>query len=199
MTITPINGRRSRGALTVTAGLAVGVLTSFGQTYLNGTLGPFVNSVSAWLIAPFLLGLLMRTPRGGAAAGLAAALLQLLSYYVTAHLRGYPAGGTIVVFWAVCAVLGGPLFGFAAYVGRRGARPWHGIGLSALSAVFLAEGIWTYVHELHSYGAAGIWVGIALGIALLIPRGRELRWLGLAVPLAMLGEIALTQVYTTAF
>jgi hypothetical protein len=199
MTITTTDGRRTRVAITVTTGLAIGVLTSFGQTWLSGALGPFVNSVSAWLVAPFLLGMLMRTPRGAAAAGLGAALLQLLGYYVTAHLRGYPAGGTIVVFWALCAVLGGPLFGLAAHIGWRGARRWRGIGLAALSAVFLAEGLWTYLHELRYYGAAGIWVGIALGLALLIPRGRELRWLGLAVPLALLGEVALTQIYAGAF
>jgi hypothetical protein len=185
--------------LTLIAGLATGALTSFGQSHLNGTLGPFVNSVSAWLIVPFLLGTLMRTPRGAAAAGLTAALLQLVGYYVTARLRGYPAGGSIIVFWTACAVLGGPLFGLAAHLGWRGGRRWRGIGLAALAAVFLAEGVWAYLHEQRRYGAAGLWIGIALGLALLIPRGRELRWLGLAVPLALLGEIALTQVYASAF
>jgi Family of unknown function (DUF6518) len=52
-------------ALVVAVGLAVGALTSVGQTYLGGALNAFVNSASAWLIAPFFLGAVMPPPRRG--------------------------------------------------------------------------------------------------------------------------------------
>ena len=73
-----------RVAVVVLAGLAVGCATSFGQAYLDGALNALVNSASAWLVAPFFVGALMRTPRGALAAGLTTCALQLVGYYVTA-------------------------------------------------------------------------------------------------------------------
>jgi hypothetical protein len=52
---------------------------------LSGALTPFINSASAWLIAPFAVGACMATRRGGASAGLAVCTLELVGYYVTAH------------------------------------------------------------------------------------------------------------------
>jgi hypothetical protein len=95
----PIGDVRARVVLAVAAGLVVGGLTSVGQSHLGGALNAFVNSASAWLVAPFLVGAVMRTPRGAAAAGLTTCALQLVGYYATASLRGFPAGGSIVLFW----------------------------------------------------------------------------------------------------
>ena len=73
-----------------------------------------------------------------------------------------------------------------------------GIGLAALAGVFFAEGVWTYIEQQHRWGLGGVWVGVALGLALLIPRGRALRWLGLLVPLALVCEIAFYGAYVNA-
>ena len=103
--------------LVAAAGLSVGVATAIGQTYLDGALNALVNSVSAWLVAAFLVGSTMRTDRGAAVAGLCVCALQLVGYYVVAELRGFPLGGpALIVFWFGCAVVGGPVFGLA---GRR--------------------------------------------------------------------------------
>jgi hypothetical protein len=183
---------------TIVSGLAVGVLTALGQRELHGLLEPFVNSVSAWLVVPFLLGALMQTRRGAGTAGLVAAMLELLGYYVTARLRGVPESAEMIAFWTVCGVVGGPLFAIAAHLEWRGHRWWRGIGLGALAGVFFAEGVWTYIEQQHRWGLGGVWVAVALGLVLLIPRGRALRWLGLLLPLALAGEIAFYGIYVNA-
>jgi Family of unknown function (DUF6518) len=190
-----------RAALVVAVGLAVGALTSFGQTYLGGALNAFVNSASAWLVAPFFLGAVMPTRRTAAAAGLTAALAQLLGYYATAHLRGYPTGGAIVAFWSACALMGGPLFGAGGHLWRNGGGlRFAGLGAALLPAAFLAEGLWVYLHELHYYATAALWIGIGLALAVLLPSGLiQRRWLPLTLVLGIAGEIAVSQIYRQTF
>jgi Family of unknown function (DUF6518) len=76
-----------RIALLLTSGLAVGVLTSFGQGHLTAPLNAFVNSASAWLVAPFFVGSRMRSRRGATGAGLAVCLLPIVGYYAATELR----------------------------------------------------------------------------------------------------------------
>lgn len=102
---------RARAALVVASGLVVGALTSWGQALLDPPFAAFVNSASAWLVAPFLVGICMATRRGAAAAGLSVCVLQLVGYYATAELRGFAAGASaIVALWLVCAIVGGPVW-----------------------------------------------------------------------------------------
>ena len=91
----------------------------------------------------------MARPAAAAAAGLVTGLLELAGYYLTAAARGYPAGGSILVFWAACAVVGGPLFGAAGWVWWRRPAPVSGLGASALPAAFLAEAAVAYAWRLH--------------------------------------------------
>jgi hypothetical protein len=183
-------------ALVVAVGLVVGALTSVGQTYLGGALNAFVNSASAWLIAPFIVGAVMPTRRTAAAAGLATALAQLLGYYACAHLRGYPSGGSIVAFWGACALIGGPLFGAGGHLWRSGSPRVAGLGSTLLPAAFLAEGLWVYLQELHYYATAALWIGIGVTLAVLLPTGFiERRWLPLTLILGIAGEIAISQIY----
>lgn len=193
--MSPIRSVPTRIALTITAGLAIGCLTSLGQAHLDGALNALVNSAGAWLVAPFFVGALMRTPRGAAAAGLTTCALQLVGYYATAHLRGFPAGGAIVAFWTVCACVGGPIFGLAGHRWRL--RP-SGLGAAVLPAAFLAEGLWVYLHELRYYATAALWLAIGTALALTLGRG-ALRWLGLTLPVALAGEVAVSLVYSQAF
>jgi hypothetical protein len=200
----PVTGPRehaARVAVVVVLGLAVGCLTAFGQGHLSGALDAFVNSASAWLVAPFIAGALMSSRRAAAAAGLTTCGLQLVGYYATAHLRGHPAGGAIVAFWAACAVAGGPIFGLAGYLWRRPPSPLQGLGAAVLAASFLSEGLWSYLHELRYYATAALWIAIGAGVALLFARRRhaDLRWLGLTVPVALAGEIVLSTIYRQSF
>jgi hypothetical protein len=199
--IAPRPGRHAAlVALVLTAGLGIGAATSFGQGHLSGALSPLVNSASAWLVAPFFFGSRMTSVRGAAAAGFAVCVLQLVGYSVTAELRGFSAGGTIVVFWTMCAVVGGPIFGAAGRLWRVHAEPLHSVGSAVLPAAFLAEGLWVYVHELRYWGAAALWLAIGALLALVMTRGlRDRRWIVLTTAGGLAAEALLTQIYTQSF
>jgi len=188
----------ARAAVAVAVGLAVGALTSIGQTYLDGPLNAFVNSASAWLFAPFAVGAVMRRWRGAVVAGLAVCVSQLVGYQLTAHARGFPTSHSLIVFWTACAIVGGPVFGAAGKLWRSG--PFHGLGAAVLAAAFLAEGLWVYLHELRYRATAALWIaiGVTIAIVLLRPR-RELRWLAVTVPAGLIAEIALSRVYAQTF
>jgi Family of unknown function (DUF6518) len=187
---------RLRLALAVVVGLGVGCLTSFGQTHINGTFNPLVNSASAWLVAPFVIGGCMATMPGAAAAGLTVCVLQLAGYDLTAELRGFPAAQSLIVFWGACAVLGGPVFGLGGKLSRAGRPDVRGLGAAVLAGVFLAEGIWLYVHELHYYDSAALCIGIGVLVAVGLLRGlRDYRWLALTLPVGLVGEVLLTRIY----
>jgi hypothetical protein len=192
---------RVRAAVVVVAGLAVGFLTFFGQGHLDGALNAFVNSASAWLVAPFAVGALMATPRGAAAAGATTCALQLVGYYINAHLHGLATGNAILIFWGLCAVVGGPVFGAAGHMWRNAPERLRGLGPAILAGAFVAEGLWSYLHVLHYYSTATLWISIGAGIAVLSTRGRlrDLRWLLLAVPAGLLGEVVLSVVYKQSF
>jgi hypothetical protein len=174
----------------------VGAATSIGQQYLNGALNAFVNSASAWLVAPFFVGCCMATRRGAAAAGLTTCALQLAGYTITAHLRGIPTGTAITIFWTACALVGGPLFGAAGHLWRTGPERFRGLGATTLPAVFLAEGLWVYALELHYAGTAAIWLAIGAALTVLLPRGlAQRRWLALTLACGLAGEIVLHLIY----
>jgi hypothetical protein len=189
---------RARVVVVVVVGVAVGCLTSFGQTYLGaGALDAFVNSASAWLVAPFAVGACMTSVRGAALAGVVVCALQLGGYELTSELRGFSTSGSLAIFWGACALIGGPLFGVGGWLWAGERSGIRGLGASLLAGVFLAEGLWLYVHELHYYARAALWIGIGGLVALTLLRGvREYRWLALTLPLGVLGEIALTRIYS---
>lgn len=192
--------RVGRALVVVAAGIAVGSLTSVGQTYLDQPLNAFVNSASAWLVVPFAAGAWMATRRGAALAGLSVALAQLVGYYATAHARGYATGTSILAFWTACALVGGPVFGTAGQLWRRERQgSLRGLGMSILAAAFFAEGLWVYLHELHYYDTAALWIGIGALIVVALARGfKDLRWLALTVPAGLLAEVLLVLVYSQA-
>jgi hypothetical protein len=179
--------------LAVACGLAVGALTYLGQRHLHGSLNALVNSASAWLVMPFLIGSGLRGWLSAAVAGLATCTLQLVGYYGLAGLQGY-SGGSVLFFWTACAAVGGPLFG-AAGSAWRGTRPaLAGLGAMTLPAAFLSEGLWTYSHVLHETGTTVLWLGIGAGLAVLLSWRRpvDLGWLPLTVAVGLLGQMALT-------
>lgn len=171
-------------------GVAVGILTSVGQGYLPLTLNPLVNSASAWLVAPFVIGVIMPTWRTAAFTGLVACLTQLVGYYVTANVRGFPAGDGIVLFWTVCGLVGGPVFGAAGHLWRAGPTWLRGLGGVTLPSAFFAEGLWIYLVELHSPPRTALWLAIGIALTWRLTRAvSDLRWFAVALPLGLLGEI----------
>jgi hypothetical protein len=186
-----VRTRSQVGVLALLAGAAVGVVSSFGEAHLDGVLNAFVNSVAAWLVAPFLVGYAARRLglRGAAAAGLLTCLAEVVAFYVTARLRGFPGSHREIGFWTVCALAGGPVFGAAGSRWRTA-----GLGGAALGAAFLAEGLWTYAHRLDRPVTAATWC--AIGVAAVLSEGRAAaRWVGVTVPLGLVAEVALTTVH----
>jgi hypothetical protein len=185
-------------AVVLAAGLAVGILTSFGQGVLSGAGNAFVNSASAWLVVPLLVGTRFDEPRRAAAAGLLCCLAELVGYDLTSVARGFAVSLSTDAFWGLCAVVGGPLFGIAGRLWRHGAPARRGLGPAALAAAFVGEGIWTDLHELHRPVTAALWIGLGLAIAVagLAPLGdrRNWCWPALTLPAGLMAEIALTQI-----
>lgn len=157
-------------------GVIIGALTSFGQAYLNLPWSALVNSASPWLLGGFAAGALQASRRDGIAAGLGACVLEVVAYFVTAGVRGYGGISGDIVFWTACALVGGPLFGWAGWTWRSGPerlRPWGG---ALLAATWLAEAIGTYQLRLGYHSAAMLFavIGLAL-LAVVVLASRPVR------------------------
>jgi hypothetical protein len=183
-------------AAAVGAGLAVGALTSFGQTALGGTwFAGLANAVSPWLVASFLAGALARRGWVAAVAGLLACAGEVAGYYLVADLRGFGVGAASVAVWVVSGVVGGPVFGWAGRLWRTAAGRWRGLGPALLAGCWLAEAVVTYAVVLGRGGDAAVFAVVA---ALLVPLlGRAggqtravLRWLPAAAAVGAAGFAA---------
>jgi hypothetical protein len=131
------------GALVVVAGLATGVATQLGQSFLPDGWSHVANAISPWLLVAFLLGSRMPDRPWAAGAGIAALVLALVGYYAMIELRyGYGASTSSVLLWGIAALVGGPVFGVAGWTWRfeTGWRRAAAIGL--LAAVAIAEGVY---------------------------------------------------------
>jgi hypothetical protein len=150
-------------AVSVIVGAALGCATSFGQGLLDRPFAALANSASAWLVAPFLLGRSAREPRFAAFTGAVVCLSELAGYYATSLVRGYAVGDhTLVLFWIVCGVLGGPVLAVAGWANRTPGL----VGQAApliLAACFAIEGL-RYAKQLGQHDTAMLWFAIAAGI-----------------------------------
>ena len=190
----------ARVGLVAVTGLAAGAATSILQKYLDSPWDSLVNAASPWLAVMFAAGCWWRRWPAAAVAGLATGLLELAGYYGTAHARGYPAGTSIVVFWAVCAVVGGPVFGVAGATWWRGRGRLRDLATSVLPASFLAEAAVAYAWRLHYYSSAILFavIGVAALAGLALRGGRLLRaagWLLVTLPAGAVAELLLDLIY----
>ncbi|MDA0170952.1 DUF6518 family protein [Solirubrobacter taibaiensis] len=126
------------------AGLAAGCVAALVRLHVPGWPDVFVNSISTWLLLPFLVGLFTSSvPRA-----VVACLAQLAAFYIVAGVSGLGTTVVLVAVWTVFAVGGGSVFGAAG-------RWWREGGLALLGAVFVLEGVLD----------TG-WVWVAVGVAL---------------------------------
>src|SRR4051812_47970351 len=154
--------RHTTLAAAVAAGLAGGALSSVGRASLDGTLDAFANSVSTWVVAPFLIGTLATTRRAAAVAGLATCASQIAGYYPVAFVLGITTPAPVIAFWTACALVGGPVFGVAGQLWRTASPQLRGLGMAVLAGVFVAEGLYAYAHQLHHYLTGALWVGLGV-------------------------------------
>ena len=139
-----VRRRRRPDAALVALGLGVGVGvgTSLLQAHLDFPWLALVNAASPWLTTAFVAGALQ--PRLGRAlwVGLAATVLEVAAYYLTAELRGFGVSASYLTLWTLCAVVGGPLFGAAGHLWRRAAPA--GLGAALLVAAWASEAVVVY-------------------------------------------------------
>jgi Family of unknown function (DUF6518) len=185
-------------------GLAIGALTSFLQTHWNNPWSSLVNSVTPWLLAAFFIGALSRHLGRAVAYGFLVTILELVGYTITASLRGYPSGLAITLFWALGAVVGGPVFGWAGSLWARASKGRSGLGAAILAGSFLAEGTEVYAIRLgYVHSAILFWT---LGVIAVLTLGLVKRnlnsvvvWLAVTFPVGMLAEVLLGLVYNQRF
>jgi Family of unknown function (DUF6518) len=181
-------------------GLGVGALTSVLQAHLNTPWLSLVNSASPWLVPAFVVGTMQRRLPGAAAAGLVTVLLELIGYTITSHARGFASSHSLLIFWGVCAVVGGPIFGAAGNSWWRHRRTRAALGAAILAAAFLAEGLVAYQWRLGYTSSAVLFCVIGALIALVLGSRRHqlfrtLRWLPATFVIGALGESLLGLIY----
>lgn len=171
--------KRFAGQLLLAAlvGALVGVLTVLGQKYLPGDWNSLANSGAVWLVPAFFTALCMKQSRGKSMAlCILCLLLCVFGYYgLEAWMNGhsFPVGGMIVV-WLGCAVLGGAIFGYGAYLHGSGKGWKRSVAINLLPAVFLAEGLNKLIHFAHYAHMAGAVAGTCvLGVALYFALNRR--------------------------
>jgi hypothetical protein len=115
-------------------------------------------------------------------------------------LRGFSTGLPVVAFWSLCAVVGGALFGAAGRLWRTGGPVTRGLGASVLAAAFFAEGSWQYLHVLHYYATAALWIAVGTLIGQTMTDGiRQRRWLAVTMTVGIAGEMLLTHIASQGF
>ncbi|MBB5868013.1 hypothetical protein F4553_001392 [Allocatelliglobosispora scoriae] len=190
------------------AGLIVGWLTFVLQGILPDAFNQLANSGAVWCVIGFAAGAVGTIGRELGRRGMLAAALfgavalfgEVIGYYGSttlflgddvsaAALRG-PA------VWLVVACVAGPVFGIAGLAYRAGRGRVRHLGMGALGAVFLAEGLYLaivlgYWAEAAILGTLGLLVPVVLGRSW----SERLRGLGALVPLIVVGALAELGVY----
>ncbi len=179
-------------ALIVMAGLATGILTQFGQSVLPDGWNRLANAISPWLLIAFIVGSLMPSDKWALAAGPTTLLLALAGYYATIAIRydSYPSLSGALVFWAIGAVVGGPVFAVAGRWWRGDVAGRRATALGLLGAATVAEGIYFIV----VLGNPGVGIAaVVLGLLIPLALGRsnaDRRWgLVAEIPWVALGLV----------
>jgi hypothetical protein len=175
--------------LALILGAVVGVLTSLLQKYLDFPWLGLVNAASPWLTTAFVAGALQARLPIAVVMGIAATVLEVVAYYVTADLRGFGVSSSYVVLWSLCAVVGGPVFGAAGHVWRRASPA--GAGAALLVAAFASEAVVVYHFRLGYTSTAWLFgiIALLLGVGLGWHR-RQYRALALWLVPALVAGVA---------
>lgn len=169
--------RAVRWTSPIIIGGAVGVLTAYGQGWLDDGLSSVANSAGPWSLSAFLVARMRRTIVGGAVAAMVTLRCCELGYALATVVRGGSNATATVIFWLAAGLLAGPPLGVAAvWSTRRGL--WEAVGVAVLAGVLVGEGAygWTTVADTTDwrYWASELITGVLL-LAWTVVRGRALR------------------------
>lgn len=195
--VRPLSARSpvARVSLALGVGILTGLATQIGQGFMPGQWNTLVNSGAIWLVAVFLVASRMPTPVSAAAAATGGLLSTVATYYGAAALTGAPISLRNVLFWAVVALVAGPLFGLAGHWRYDERRMLRVAGVALLGGVLVAEGF--YLLLVLKYYWSG-WAMVSAGIlaaTLLAQQSDRLRTLA-ALPLpALAAGVAYAVIY----
>jgi hypothetical protein len=126
--------------------LIAGGLTSPAQQYLPDALRSFANSAGGWSMLAFLaVWLSGARPALGAVLGAVSFVAMVEAYGVVSVWRGFFLAEPFTSMWIPVGLVAGPVIGFAAACVRHSSRPWAITGVSVLSLVLLADGVYGLV------------------------------------------------------
>lgn len=157
------------------SGLALGALTSFGQSWLPDEAHSIANSAGSWALVAFILGLLASTAWVAAVCGAGALLTLLAGYVIASVVRDFGVSRTMVVFWSMAGLVIGPFLGLGALWLRRGHGILASLSLGGVSGVLIGEGIYGLRYVADTTYPPFWWGELALGVAVLVLG--SLRWL----------------------
>lgn len=173
----------------------IGGLTSVGQLYLPAWINSLANSVGGWTMLSFLLVWLGRArPLLAAFLGVVVFILLTEAYSVVTEWRGFDDGDPFTSIWTVAALVAGPVLGVSAALVRHAPPLWRALGVTPLSAVLLAEGIWalnTIVDTTSPiYWTLEVVLAVVFIVAALLRTGLTGRGISLVVSVWLLGTLA---------
>jgi Family of unknown function (DUF6518) len=139
----------SAGAVGALIGVLIGTGTALAQPHVGQPWSALVNSSSPWLLGGFIAGALHRKRGPAALAGLATLLVAVAAYFAITDMLHIPVLRDYILFWAACAVAGGPVAGYAGWAWRWGGPGAQGFGAAFLPGSFIAEAFGAYGLRLH--------------------------------------------------
>jgi hypothetical protein len=141
-------------------GALIGVGTALVQPHVGAPWSALVNSASPWLLGGFIAGALYTRRNPALLAGLATLLVEVCAYFATVDIGNIPDSHDYTLFWIVCALVGGPVAGYAGWAWRYGSPRAHGFGAAFLPGSFFAEAVGAYGLRLHYEPALTIFLVI---------------------------------------
>jgi Family of unknown function (DUF6518) len=137
------------GAIGAFIGALIGAGTALVQPHVGEPWAVLVNSASPWLLGGFTAGALHRRRNPAVLAGLATLIVEVGAYFATVDIGHIPDTHDYTLFWIVCALVGGPVAGYAGWAWRWGSPRAHGFGVAFLPGTFIAEAVGGYGLRLH--------------------------------------------------
>jgi len=157
--------------ITFGIGILLGIVTSFGQTYLPAPFTQLANSYSIWLLFSFIVGYILKSYKMTtvASAGILVQYLAILFYYVASAIRfdmSLTVGNLLSanMIWIIGGTLAGPIASLAGLaVARKSKHLPASVGF--VGSLFLSEALYQFI--LLGYVAEGV-VFSLVGFAFLL-------------------------------
>lgn len=150
------------------ASLALGGLTSWGQTLLPDALVSFANSAGGWTILTFGVIWLSRVrPPIAAALGIVSFVLLIEGYRIVSGWRGYYYAEPFQDTFTLVGLVAGPIVGLSAALLRFGPPAWKPIAAAPVTAVLVGEGVYGLTVVAASTSPVYWILQIVLGVALM--------------------------------